>query len=225
MTEYVLNSIHEHLILETGSTSLLLDTGAPSSLCNRNINLCDRVFQVQDQYLGVSLEWLIEQTGCQIDGLLGMDILSEFTMELDVARNRIRFDEKINGEGATIPVTSIMGIPVIKISIEGNEQQVFFDTGAQLSYADPLLMTGMEAVGEMDDFYPGFGNFKTSVYNLNTRLAGKNLTCSYGILPELLRSTLMMAGTSGILGNEILQEFRCTLNMRENFMFIISVDA
>ena len=121
MSEYVLNTIHGHLILETGSTSLLLDTGAPSSLGKRNINLCDRVFQVQDQYLGVSLEWLIEQTGCQIDGLLGMDILSEFTMELDVARNQIRFDEKFNGEGSTIPVTSIMGIPVIEISIERNE--------------------------------------------------------------------------------------------------------
>ena len=225
MSEYVLNSIHEHLILETGSTSLLLDTGAPSSLGNRNINLCDRVFQVQDQYLGVSLEWLIEQTGCQIDGLLGMDILSEFTMELDVPRNRIRFDEKFNGEGSTIPVTSIMGIPVIEISIEGNEQQVFFDTGAQLSYADPSLMTGKEAVGEMDDFYPGFGNFSTSVFKLETMLAGKSLSCSYGILPELLRSTLMMAGTSGILGNEVLQQIRCFLNMRENLMNLVLADV
>ena len=81
----------------------------------------------------MSLEWLVEQTGCQIDGLLGMDILSEFSIELDVQRNRIRFDEKFNGGGSTIPVTSIMGIPVIEISIEENEQQVFFDTGAQLS--------------------------------------------------------------------------------------------
>ena len=113
-----------------------------------------------------------------------------------------------------------MGIPVIEISIEGNEHQVFFDTGAQLSYADPSLMIGMESVGEMDDFYPGFGNFTTSVYKLETILSGKSLSCSYGILPELLRSTLMMAGTSGILGNEILQQFRCILNMHENLMHI-----
>ena len=56
-------------------------------------------------------------------------------------------------------------------------------------------------------------------------LVGKSLSFSYGILPELLRSTRMMAGTSGILGNEILQEFRCTLNMRENLMHRLSMDA
>ena len=76
-------------------------------------------------------------------------------MELDVPRNLIRFDESFDSEGEIIPVTSVMGIPVIGVKIEGKDRQVFFDTGAQLSYADPDLMNGKDANGEMEDFYPG----------------------------------------------------------------------
>jgi len=223
MTEYLLNKNHGHLILETGSSSLLVDTGAPSSVGKHSIHLCEREFPVMDNYLGVTLEWLIEQTGCKIDGLLGMDILSKFSVELDVPRNLIRFDESFDSEGEVIPVTSVMGIPVIGIRIEEKDQQVFFDTGAQLSYADPDLMNGKDATGEMEDFYPGFGNFKTPVYELNVELAGKSSNCSFGILPDLLRNTLMLAGTSGILGNEILQHFQCLLEMEENQMHFVSV--
>ena len=80
-----------------------------------------------------------------------------------------------------------------------------------------------DAIGEMEDFYPGFGNFKTPVYELNVELAEKSSNCSFGILPDLLRNTLMLAGTSGILGNEILQDFQCLLEMEENQMHFVSV--
>ena len=223
MTEYLLNKNHGHLILETGSASLLVDTGAPSSVGKQRIHLCERDFPVMDNYLGVTLEWLIEQTGCKIDGLLGMDILSKFSVELEVPRNLIRFDETFDSEGEVIPITSVMGIPVIGIRIEGNDQQVFFDTGAQLSYADPDLMNGKDAFGEIKGFYPGFGNFKTPVYELNVELAGKSSNCSFSILPDLLRNTLMLAGNSGILGNEILQDFQCFLKMEENQMRFVSI--
>ena len=102
MTEYLLNKNHGHLILETGSSSLLVDTGAPSSVGKLSIHLCEREFPVMDNYLGVTLEWLIEQTGCKIDGLLGMDILSKFSVELDVPRILIRFDKSFDSEGEVI---------------------------------------------------------------------------------------------------------------------------
>ena len=67
-------------------------------------------------------------------------------------KNLIRFDETFDSEGEVIPVTSVMGIPVIGVKIEEKDQQVFFDTGAQLSYADPDLMNGKDAIGEMEGF-------------------------------------------------------------------------
>ena len=54
MTEYLLNKNHGHLILETGSSSLLVDTGAPSSVGKQRIHLCEREFPVMDNYLGVT---------------------------------------------------------------------------------------------------------------------------------------------------------------------------
>ena len=85
---------------------------------------------------------------------------------------------------------------------------MFFDTGAQISYLQDEMLSSFPNAGEMTDFYPGIGQFQTNTHNINLVAGESTFTVRSGRLPDLLGMTLMMAGTQGILGNQILYDRR-----------------
>jgi hypothetical protein len=54
------------------------------------------------------------------------------------------------------------------------------------------------------DFYPGFGQFDTTTYNVDVSLGGVPFTLRCGALPDPVAAALMKANTQGIIGNQIL---------------------
>ena len=97
-----------------------------------------------------------------------------------------------------------MGIPIIQTNINGVTHPMFFDTGAQISYFQSQTLSTFPSVGTVTDFYPGIGQFQTETYLVDVTIGTKTYKLRCGALPELLGRTLMMAGTAGIIGNEIL---------------------
>jgi len=79
-----------------------------------------------------------------------------------------------------------------------------FDTRHELSYFQDDSLSGFPEAGIVTDFYPGFGQFETQTYRLPVTIGETRLTLRCGSLPTLLGLTLSMAGTQGIVGNEIL---------------------
>ena len=57
----------------------------------------------------------------------------------------------------------------------------------------------------MDDFYPGFGEFKTNFYQVDVGLESKKFSIRCGSLPDVLMYSLSMGGTEGFIGNEIMK--------------------
>ena len=85
---------------------------------------------------------------------------------------------------------------------------MFFDTGAQISYLQNDTLTHYPGLGAVTDFYPGVGEFQTETYRVDLTLADAPLQVRCGSLPGMLGMALMMAGTSGILGNEVIRNRR-----------------
>ena len=84
--------------------------------------------------------------------------------------------------------------------------QTCIDTGAKLSYLEAARLDGREAVDETDDFYPGFGTFRTAVYEIALSASDDSeLTMRAGALPEALSGMLGMLGITAILGTEPLR--------------------
>ena len=54
------------------------------------------------------------------------------------------------------------------------------------------------------DFYPSFGKFESETRRIETRIGGKVFNLTFGTLPPLLETALVMAGARGILGSDIL---------------------
>ena len=79
----------------------------------------------------------------------------------------------------------------------------FYD--AQISYFQGAALTTFPAAGPVTDFYPGVGQFQTETYMVSAAIGNATYTHRFGSLPGLLGMTLMMAGSAGIIGNEILR--------------------
>jgi hypothetical protein len=207
MKTYNLINENRHLFIEIDHNLYLLDTGAPSSFSNQSeITIEDMSFNLSPEYMGLNTEKLTNLVNVNISGLLGADVLNNFDYIIDVGSSELKISkDEISFNGNEIDLTFFMGIPKIEVSILDKSFQMFLDTGAQISYLQDDLLKDFEKIDTLKDFYPGFGEFETDVYQVETKINGKVFKIKYGQLPDLLGLSLGMGSATGIIGNEILQ--------------------
>jgi len=195
-----------HLFVEIDNDLWLLDTGAPSSFGSQeDLTLMGEAVELEASYLGLDAEKLSTFTGVPCAGLLGADVLGRFDHIFDVAGGTLAISKgELSHEGREVAVSEFMGIPVVSAGIAGSEYQMFFDTGAQVSYLQDDSLGDWPSAGSVNDFYPGVGPFETDTHHVPVSLNGIEFTLRCGTLPGLLGMTLMMAGAHGIIGNQIL---------------------
>lgn len=196
-----------HLFVEMDSGLWLIDTGAPTSFGDSNkITLDTQELELNNGYMGLSAATLSQLTGVKCHGLIGADILGKFDLLLDIANSIVTIStENLQHTGTTLPLSEFMGIPIITARIAGKDYQMFFDTGAQLSYFQEDSITHFPTAGTVTDFFPGFGQFQTDTHYVQVGLGDCAFILRCGTLPGLLGTMLMMASTSGIIGNQIME--------------------
>jgi hypothetical protein len=206
MYTYILIFENKHLFIEIEDKKWLLDTGAPTSFGNdKSFKFGGEEFSLTENYMGLSTEKLSEYLNIECHGLLGADILSNFDLVFGISKRTLSVSsEELPLEGQCLPLTDFMGIPIITVQIDGKQYQMFFDTGAQISYLQDPVITQFIQLDTLTDFYPGFGQFETKTYDVEMKLGDLVLNSQCGTLPELLGMTLAMGGTQGILGNQLL---------------------
>lgn len=195
-----------HLFVQIEDGLFLLDTGAPSSLAScAALTLAGRRFSLDGSYMGLTPETLSSFVGVQTAGLLGADILGEFDVMIDALSNSVTFStDELHCDGEVVPLDAFMGIPIISAQVGTASYRMFFDTGAQISYLQDESLSTYPSAGRVTDFYPDVGQFQTETHTVSVRVGTSPFTVRCGRLPGLLGMTLMMAGTQGILGNQIL---------------------
>jgi hypothetical protein len=195
-----------HLFATIDSQDWLLDTGAPTTFGNiESICINSFTFEVPENYMGLNADQLSKFVAHPTAGILGVDVLNNFNVIIDVKNECVSFTkEDISLNGNIIEIDDFMGIPIINANIGGTDRRMFFDTGAQISYFQDEVLNTFPSAGVVTDFYPGVGQFQTETYLVDTIIGTKSFKLRCGALPELLGMTLMIAGTEGIIGNEIL---------------------
>ena len=200
--------IEGHFYVRLDGSDWLLDTGAPSSFgITQSIVINNKEFGLQRDYLGLDAKQLSRLTKHKIFGLIGVDILNQFYVVIDYENRQIVFSNKdIAMSGSALEMREFMGIPIVNAGIDGGDKNLFFDTGAQISYWHDQGLKDYQSIDVMEDFYPGFGEFKTDVYLVNMTLGNEEFSIRCGALPDMLQMSLSMGGTEGILGNELLKD-------------------
>lgn len=201
-----LQSLDGHLFVELDDRRFLIDTGAPSSFgAGKSVTLAGITFPLPTAQMGLDAETISSLVGQRVSGLLGADIINAFDVLLDVRSGQITFaTDPIPLEGEAVATDEFMGIPIVEAEIRGVSRRMFFDTGAQLSYLQHETVAAFPSRGVVTDFYPGFGSFETETYAVDLAVCAIPFTLRCGVLPGLLGMTLTMAGTEGIIGNEIV---------------------
>ena len=101
-------------------------------------------------------------------------------------------------------------LPVIKVEMNGEIVDMFFDTGAKISYVTPHLLRCEKERTEgklAQDFHPSIGAFTTTVYKTEMTVGSKTFNMTCGTLPESLSYMVsMMPGVKGIIGSEVLDQ-------------------
>jgi hypothetical protein len=199
---YKILNIKEHLVLDADQGLWVLDTGAPASFGSpETLEINKKTYEIQSNYMGFDNTKLSEALGASVEGLIGGDILNEYDSYWDLSTNRISFSlEHLESEGIPISLEFFMGIPTLKVVLRGISYNWFFDTGAVVSYVTEQLDEWETPVDQYDDFYPGYGNFSTEIFEDEITLETLNLKIKCGVLPGLLGMSLGVGGCAGILG-------------------------
>lgn len=215
MTTFPVKFLDGHIIAHANNFDYLIDTGSPVSFGRgEKLVINEQNFHISvDGTFGVTVDSISALSGLHIDGLIGMDILSNFDMRF--TRNQIFLSKvpiKHADTAIVLPlVGDAMGIPITSLKIAHEERRIFFDTGAKLSYLSEDLLIG-DPIGEMDDFYPTIGKYKTNVYKIDVDINGKVEALTFGLLPVSIRMLLEMGQTKGVVGTELLKKYTIILS-------------
>ena len=208
METYQIRRIKQHLVLVRDDELWVLDTGSPSSFGSLDkFEIYDQTYEIASDYMGFDNVKLSEAIGESVHGLIGGDVLNNYDSYWDLSSHVISFSrEKLRNIGDIISLDFVMDIPTLEVNLRGCTYNWFFDTGAVISYVAERNEEWNVPVDTHDDFYPGFGDFSTDVFEDEIELGPLRMKIQCGVLPSLLGMSLAIVDCEGILGLSALAQ-------------------
>jgi hypothetical protein len=213
-----------HIIVTSEDGKIcLIDTGAPYSVGNAEVVMfAGGRHPLKPDFLGKAADELPGPIGVRIDVLIGVDILNRYDMLIDPVRKVLVFsDEELAVEGEALPIEQAMGVPIVTADVGGTRLQMFFDTGAKISYVDEKTANAYPRAGTAQDFYVTIGPFQTSIHRIPMLLGSLTIDLECGTLPQSLQLSLAAAGAEGIVGNAILDYFMVFYMPRRKMLILM----
>ena len=214
---------NKHLLIETNRGVILIDTGSPASFHVEScIEINGREHRVATSYMGITAQYLSQKIGCQISGLLGMDIMNLYEIHIDIrpvshAIGNVCFFEP--DESRPVRGKSIMGIPTVEALIDGHKVLLLFDTGAPISYIDRTYTQCAPVCDTVIDFSPLIGcrEFEVDRYMLTTHFEnvfGRDgeSEVAYGNTPPQIAMMLKALQVDGIIGYDLMEKYRIVID-------------
>jgi len=151
-----------HCIVEIEGYKWMIDSGAPSMSFNRNISSIEIDGRKFSLLFVTNYEAIVNQVvGIVVDGIIGCDILSKTSFSLDVKGNFCFGMDLVSTEnhigvkiGSIIPNVK-NNVIIGKITIDCDDAEVLFDTGAHINYIKPELVDPSYIKGrnyDLEDF-------------------------------------------------------------------------
>jgi hypothetical protein len=113
-----------------------------------------------------------------------------------------------------------MGEVCINLNVKGNKVKLALDTGAKISYIDPLYIKGEKQTETKDDFSPLIGHFQTPIFAMEASIDACSFPVNFGILPPLLAMPLQMMGIQGAIGFDLFNAFTVIMDFNNNKLYI-----
>lgn len=209
MSSHRIEIVNGHIIVcfDSGAR-MLLDTGSPLSMGRVPHELGDE--GVLKWVPPITPEYLKENIGVEVNGLLGCDLLFRKSFEVDLTAGVLRIGEVTrDGDSHTIPLVRVAGVPVVEYEVDDGMYRAFLDTGARISYLDPSVPLVGETRPE-EDFHPAIDRFPTEACRRLIRLDGQDIWITQGLQPEHLSELLQKLSSDihSIVGIDVFRSCR-----------------
>ena len=216
MKQIKLHYKDNHIFIKDNHVLFVYDTGGPKSFGVGGLN------PLNDEYIPyfypdeqisyskvIDAKKLSDFLGMRVDGLIGTDILNQYDHIIDLKTNTLTFSkQELKHQGHTLPLTFsniLQGVPMLVAQINTQQSNFIFDTGAQYSYYDDTMPKHSIPMGDITDFWPPIGTFKTQSYKALVKLNDIETYIHFGVPPAELSKLLKASGAKGILGNELMR--------------------
>lgn len=169
--------VNNHIVTDDEQL-LLIDTGSPLSFHKSGrILLGTEEISVPTSIMGVTDDYLTQKVGCEIHGIIGLDIINQYHTLISIKDNLMFInDDAVYREKLrrAVPGGPIGGIIGVEMSINGRVARMLVDTGAKISYIKKEFVEGLNIKDIVEDFSPYIGDFKTPLYSCQTELLSSN---------------------------------------------------
>ena len=220
-SSYELKVWNKHILISEIEGLLLIDTGSPKSFHKKGkIEIAGHTYSVPTTLMGIDTNYLKEKVGCEVAGLIGMDILNDFSVWFNTPKfgNFIGFfdlNDFSDFANQGFPVADFMGCPCIVLSVKGKRGRFIFDTGAHIPYiSEKFIDNDTTYCGVTTDFSPMLNqeSFDLKLFYLESELKGFNgdgrFNAMYAQMPKKLETILSPFGIDGIIGFDLINQFR-----------------
>lgn len=209
---------NDHIIIDE-KQKIILDTGSPLSFHKSGAICIGERLEVPISLPGISCNYLSEKIGCDVYGLIGMDIISRFATLISVKDGFVFFNDDVKNYDRFVRCHNNSGLLCINLKINGRIAKMIVDSGAKVSYINNGYVAGVVEESCAYDYSPYIGDFQTSLYNCKTELLVCGITYEqqYGTPPPLLANILSQFGVDGIIGIEFFKRFRIQIKGGEMY--------
>jgi len=212
---YRLEPLDDYPVAVIGRRRVLLDTGSSFSFGDgSNFEIAGKPFALGSHH-GITATQLSRWMNTEMHSLLGIDVLSQFSVEVDWWNESVSFaGPGTHIGGVDLHATFLEGTPVLEFNMNGVVLKGVFDSGARICYIPRKVASEMVPVRRTKDFHVMIGSFETDIYELRLEIAGHSFTADCGVLPEQLASmTRAVTGFEWIIGTELLRQGRIGLDL------------
>ncbi len=225
--DYPLDTESGYLIAEVEGRQLLIDTGSMVTLTERSFQFIGHSLPVMENFLGFTLDGVRQGVGVPIDALVGMNVLREFDVCIDLPASRIRLSRvPVPVRNDALQITFNHRRPQLSMNfLHKPRARMLFDTGAPLSFLRRDLIVGLEPVGVVEDFHPTIGPFTTQIFRMPFTLNNTTYFAEFGSLPIPLENALLAEGVDGLIGSQLIVNQPAVLAARRSLFDIGSVGA
>ena len=223
---YRLEIVDKHPVLTNFlGKRFLVDTGSPISMTvnSEPFLLCGESFESSKLNI---IDTVQDLSGLDVDGLIGLDVLSKFNVLVSYKDGFIKLSREafhIPGQMVNMHVMPLKSAVTFEANLNGQRVRCILDTGAASAnyVVSAKLVEGLESAGECEDFYPGVGRFRTTLYDMN--FGEMNVPVKCGMLPSSLSALSRLISLMGqaVIGFDLLSQVNAVaINFRDKTMII-----
>lgn len=208
---------NDRMYVEIGGDLWLIDTGSPSTFGDKpSVTINGDLYNVPRSAGGLDNAAIEAIVGMEGTGLMGTDILDNYTVTFDVDGGSIQFSHATAPtQGVVARLRMMGGLPTTTIEVDGKAFTMALDTGARFGVLQSPLTDRYPFVCHHDDYNPIVGAFRLAMHSVPATFAGVKCTLTLGRCTTNTIDRLSELALDGVLGLELFRNRTVTYCPKE----------